>query len=405
MIDATAPLDSKNQNDKKMERHADIETKGNERIGRYLLAHPTLLVSCVSAMIAVASITINVATEIQISKVLYYWGFYDITSPVTNVLWTHKIAMSIIIFVLNEISCFAFSFTSRSFFSETEAWRKLKQLCKLRKRQLRKLKRNLTHINIAMCNLKKEGGSTTELEIELDDMNKLYDNLKADVEEAKQLPTNVIKIIALRWVALALLFVLTLGFLLSILLALNSLETLNVVSPFMASILFELSIFVTMSIIEYTQRAQFTAEDLREIEQSGEYANKRISEILEETIQKAKTKKKLFSTDFILSNRNIITFLMCYIGIIAMVMLFSISLGDESLDRKKDFNIWNGSGDTYAIVYSQGNTYYMDKAEIAGDTLTIITSEHRVITSEDISFETKHFSNIVPIAKSGIESK
>ena len=88
-----------------------------------------------------------------------------------------------------------------------------------------------------------------------------------------------------------------------------------------------------------------------------------------------------------------------------MVMLFSISLGDESLDRKKDFNIWNGSGDTYAIVYSQGNTYYMDKAEIAGDTLTIITSEHRVITSEDISFETKHFSNIVPIAKSGIESK
>ena len=143
-------------------------------------------------------------------------------------------------------------------------------------------------------------------------MNKLYDNLKADVEEAKQRPTNVIKIIALRWVALALLFVLTLGFLLSILLALNSLETLNVVNPFMASILFELSIFVMMSIIEYTRRAKFTAEELREIEQSSEYANKRISGILEETIQKAKTKKKLFSTDFILSNRNIITFLMCY---------------------------------------------------------------------------------------------
>lgn len=81
--------------------------------------------------------------------------------------------------------------------------------------------------------------------------------------------------------------------------------------------------------------------------------------------------------------------------IVAVIFLFmQIQNAQISCNQKKDFNITDIDGQSYAIVYNNGDEYILEKAKEEGQNLVIYTQDKRVIRNQDISYEYRSYDMI-----------
>lgn len=67
-----------------------------------------------------------------------------------------------------------------------------------------------------------------------------------------------------------------------------------------------------------------------------------------------------------------------------MIAFLGVSMLNLEVEEQTSFDIFTDAEKVYAIVYANNGVYYMDEAEINGDSISINTEKHRVFKSDDI---------------------
>lgn len=86
---------------------------------------------------------------------------------------------------------------------------------------------------------------------------------------------------------------------------------------------------------------------------------------------------------------------------IAFVMAFLVFIlsfaGTLSAEQKRCFPIYSDNSASYAIVYFSGSTVFMEEAVVQDGTITIDTTKQRIVTRDDLSYSFKVFEDVVII--------
>lgn len=94
------------------------------------------------------------------------------------------------------------------------------------------------------------------------------------------------------------------------------------------------------------------------------------------------------------TNNKLLALVVQYIVTIVVCVSLLASTGKNSAEQKKDFPIWRDGSTTYAVIYNNGTQIILEPIIIDGDCATIDTNTQRILTSDDITYETQSFENI-----------
>ena len=59
------------------------------------------------------------------------------------------------------------------------------------------------------------------------------------------------------------------------------------------------------------------------------------------------------------------------------------------------FEVFNLNGEAYVVVHHDNNTYFLEKADISDDVLTIYINHQRIVDSLDVAFTVKTFETVI----------
>ena len=106
------------------------------------------------------------------------------------------------------------------------------------------------------------------------------------------------------------------------------------------------------------------------------------------------------------TNRRIVVAILAMAFSLLYVFLFIPSNIDDITTKKSEFSVVNIDEQEYAIIYTSGNTYYLDMAEVnlEHNVISIDTSKQRIIVSNDMSYEVAKFKSVVKIPADGGEA-
>lgn len=86
------------------------------------------------------------------------------------------------------------------------------------------------------------------------------------------------------------------------------------------------------------------------------------------------------------------------IAFIVVFLIFVLSFaGILSAEQKRCFPIYSDNSASYAIVYFSGTTVFMEEAVVQDGTITIDTTKQRIVTNDDLSYSLKVFENVIII--------
>ena len=84
----------------------------------------------------------------------------------------------------------------------------------------------------------------------------------------------------------------------------------------------------------------------------------------------------------------------------SLVLLLSFA-GTLSAEQKRCFPLYSDNSASYAIVYFSGTTVFMEEAVVQDGTITIDTTKQRIVTKDDLSYSLKVFEEVVVIRNEG----
>lgn len=92
--------------------------------------------------------------------------------------------------------------------------------------------------------------------------------------------------------------------------------------------------------------------------------------------------------------------------VMTVVLLLTMAAGGTLVaENQNRFPIYTDEATSYAVVYTSGSTRYMEEAVIQNGTITIDTTKQRIITSDDISYNMEVFENVVVIRNDDKQEK
>lgn len=77
-----------------------------------------------------------------------------------------------------------------------------------------------------------------------------------------------------------------------------------------------------------------------------------------------------------------------------LVIIIAVG-GTLSAEKQQRFQIYCDGATSYAIVYTSDSTRFMEEAVISDKTITIDTSKQRIITSDDIAYTIQEFEEVI----------
>ena len=106
-------------------------------------------------------------------------------------------------------------------------------------------------------------------------------------------------------------------------------------------------------------------------------------------------KNNRFSLSFYLSNSRIKVLLRVYILSLSTIIFTFSMCTDLVIKDKREFLITEIDGNHYAIIFQDGNTYYLNEISIDDDNLYISTTAHLVKTMDTASYENRRFNHVI----------
>lgn len=377
----------------KEEKKASAESapKDNEyKIFDYFKKNTGLLVTCVTALVAIMSFILHFAVGRMNYAYLAYW---DIGSLHANTSNQSELDM-VVCALLYILSLFAI----HSFLGKTsDTYRYYNELLSIVKRSIK-----LTKETNKQSSKKLKGHEISYNLLSLEEKRTPdADEIKKRIEESKEFLKESTKGIsdlqkarrkALIWVAIQILI----SILLSYFVGSMFLLLLNVTVSVQEGIQQTRSIgfIILVDLITYFVPAYFATRNAGK-NLSNEEVLIRTAKLIEKDIPRFPIqdfkKKGIMS---ILTDQKI-KLAGVQSVVITVILLFILTVaGTIGANQQRSFPIYTEGSTTYAVVYTSGSTRFMEEATINDRSILIDTTKQRIITSDDISYDVEVFDEV-----------
>lgn len=342
----------------------------NAQIYHYFKSHPAALIACVSALVAITSYILNMVAETGIRKKLAYWGFSDASISVTTYS-INRMVIYVLFFIIGVAILSIMTAILKRYYSSTTVLRKSEALFKILLREKKNAKRKV-----------KKSKDKTEI---TDDM----EEVRAQRKEIKELRQELF--ITLLCVVFVMFFLSWVLLCVVLKLALDNNATQGII--YAVACFWALFLCLIPICTEYTMRCNYSKQELDGFRKDKMKMKTEFSALYNQA-RKAKSEQLFFlpKVNQLVTNRILLQCVIFYLASIVMVVLSGGFESDKVMESKTSFEIYEDNNTKYAIVYAIDNIYYMDRAELQDGTITIDTSKHRIMTTDDIEFEHMTFA-------------
>jgi hypothetical protein len=368
----------------KSTKYSDIQAKEKNKcsIFNYLKEHPAAIIASFSSVVAIITFLSQFLTYIASKNALTYWGFDSTYASFDNNSLLYCTIAAIVYVIIMSFAATWFLKTSDVYIERKKCYlictlfyKQLKRSFKNNEKQLKKL-RLRAHIN------RKE---IFEIEKSVRQTKQDIIELRKEIVKAKRKAHFFFLINVLPILTLTCVFAFILSFM---------------TTPQRDLLKNMLVIFCTHVLTYYLMFSFQKGTQLGKKRLAKDISGQTIRDVIKEN--QCEHEYPLFSL-FVkgdgISNSTFITQGLS-IALTFIVLVFTFAFGLTNTEKsKKDFQIMDIDGATYAVVYYDNNTYYLEKASIDQDTLTVFTSEQRIITTSDISFSVQTFDEVVKVDK------
>ena len=367
-----------------------IHVENQYKIFEYFKEHTGLLVTCVSALVAVMSFVLHFAVGRMNYAYLAYWDIGSLHANINNQNELYTVVCSLLYLLSLMLIHSLLSGTSDTF----RYYNKLLSIMRLSIEDSRKRKakfqskvKELSDQLEQLTPEEKQSESVIEAEKELERAKLILDESEDSSKELKSARNTLRRWVAIQ-LAVAVAFSYVIGFV--FLSLVNTTATIEGNLRSSRSII----IIILLDFAIYFLPAYFKSRCTGKKYENGEA----IEEILEliksevpsfpfESVVNSGMKSMLSDKKLKLASWQIIA--------VTVVLLFMMSAtGTMSAEQKRDFSIFEDELGSYAVVYTSGSTRFMEEVAISDGTIVIDTTKQRVITSDDISYHIEAFDNV-----------
>lgn len=379
---------------------ADLQKYEDEKeektsVSQYLKEHTSLLIAIVSAIVAITTFCMNACIYYINVRKLQFWGFSkeQLQSVSANQIY---ILAAVVLFIFYNI--LVYKSLHKAFLVYFEKVHKIKDLRKAlkiissekkkRKRINRKQRRE-----IRRQSKKTDGKNVTKnIYVELprikeqtEALKKTYDDYKPSIRSLRFF--SVIQLLP------TIIIFLVLG-VISFYILVFALDS----NPTTRFPLLPYAIIFTFLIMT----VQYLPERLGSISRNNKQAKKlaydqeKLRELMQDVVSEFETPpeypaSKLFNASWMRlpTNREISSFAVKYS--VVMLALSVILVAYSTLQSHSSFPIVDSPEGTFAVVYQNGKTYYMEEATISGNKIEINTNKQRIVEANDFSYEIIEF--------------
>lgn len=353
-------------------------TEKDYSIYNYFKAHPSFAMASFSAVVAVITFFAQVIAYTVNKNTLEYWEISTsyaslgneslLYSSITAIVYGLVFALSVMWFIK---TCDAYIDRKRYFFTV---------------RYLLKKQRNFEKVNNKAAKLLEKSKCENKTEL---------DKIKSDISKTNKEIKDMTKSVKARQFIAFLVFIENM---IPILL-------LSAVSAFIVSLLIEQKTELWLSVICVLLVQLITFIILYIMERKLMFKKKGIIKNAESLETKEALEKAKYKMDYPLKNlrsnnkgiRNSTFFVLAiyvFITCIVFVASFSYSVKDNEAKRKL-FEVVNLNDVYYVVVHHSKDTYFLEKANITDNELTVYVKHQRIINSSDISFTVRTFDKII----------
>lgn len=365
-------------------------TENQYKIFDYFKEHTGLLVTCVSALVAIMSFILHYAVGRMNYAYLAYWDIASLYANTNNQGELYMAMFSLLYMLVLMIIHGLLSKTSDAFRYYCELLVTVKLGVRFSKKLHREYKKELgVKSDEWRCLSPKERESDRGLSIKKQ-LDQGYENLGAALNAWKQIKAR-------RWrvrfkVLGQIVRVVVLSYLLGSLCLVFSNLTATIKDGFKLSwaviitIIIDLVIYFVPAYIK-AKRVSKKYKDEEVIHRMLEMADSKIPKFPIENISNWRLKSMI--SDRVIKSS---LFLVVYATVL---LLFTMSWsGTLNAEQKHRFSLCSGDSGSYAIVYISGSTVFMEEAKVQDDTIVIDTTKQRIVTKDDLSYDVKVFENV-----------
>ena len=368
-----------------------IEAKKKEddyTLYNYLIEHPTLLVSIISAFVIIITFIFNCVIYVSTCNYLKYWG---INVEFVNINTSNKIYLLAIMSVYYFVSCILQQFLMLSFEKYTfdmedvfiaKSWEiELKRLI-----QKNGICKSICKKFLKCCSAEKTQLDKLKIEIDMHSyqFNEALELLKDRKKNTKKKCKKKI------WPSLLIVMV--------ILVIIFCILFLTVISNINIPLALLVSGFGACAIISCSYFSNFWLHKRKRIKEIRRAIREKIEKSDYSIIFKGVKNdeyplKKLLNLQFreFFNNSGMATFVYMAVTLVFCMFLILYPVATKSTEDKKLFQIVYEDEAAYAIIYANDNFYYLEEVSEDGDVLTVYKSKQRVLKKDDISYMVKEF--------------
>lgn len=346
--------------------------KENYKLYKYLRDHPGLLVSGVSAITIALSFICNLAFRAYTNRYLSYWGIDPSVFTVEPINQINVIVVGCAMFYLGTIAMQWMAKVFEQYYKDAEGFLHFIYGNKLLKKQLKKAKRGM-----------KPHEASDEIHI---------------AEEITTESTKAIK--ATRWIYKRRLFsnaIVISGLVFVIVYGLIWLLGQNMKTWHVLLCVAAITV-ITVIITPYVMRGLPIKRKIK----------KRAKDTIKEPITEEEIKrffrsdKPKYPLDKLLSlevkdffNKSTIIVVVLYAFMIPFYIAILLMTANREMTVDKDEFLTTVKNDKeYVLIYKDGSNYYLEEAEMGKNQISINTEKVKIISSDDIEFETMIFEEV-----------
>lgn len=369
----------------------DGAVEGNQyKIIDYFKERTSLLVTCVSALVAIMSFVLHFAVSRMNYAYLAYWGIASLHANTNN---RNELDM-VLCALLYTLSLFLIHIflgkTSDVYRHYNQLLSMVKQSIKLTKKTNKQFSKKLSEcedqFNILSAT-EKDTAQKEEVKKRIEECKELLDKGKKGI---RKLIIGRIKLYS--WVVIQIMISIVLSYFFGSLFLLLLNITVSIQESIRLTRIIVFIIFVDLFI--YFVPSYFATRCI-EKNLTNEEVLAYTAELLSNDIpsfpirQFARNGLKSIFSDRIIK---IAAFMSL---VITTILLFALTIvGTLSAEQQRSFPIYKTDSASYAIVYTSGSTRFMEEATIKDGMILIDTTKQRIITTDDIAYTIEVFDSV-----------
>lgn len=364
--------------------------KNQYKIFDYFKDHTGLLVTCVSALVAIMSFVLRFAVSRMNYAYLEYWDIASLHANTDNqnelymvvcsMLYTLSIAL---IHGLLSRTSDTFRYYNKLLSTMHQATKESKKLVRRLQRKIRVLSRDFKRLPYAA----KRDPAAKEIQKKIEEYKEISEKGTNSIQALKEPRGKLRKRVAFRIAG-----TIILSYLIGTLFLALANTTGTLVESIRSSLIVAASIgsasliyFLPAYLATRCSRKQYQSENV--IEKIEELISSEIPDFPFEKIKRNGIKSMLSDKMLKAAGWLIIA--------VTVAMLFTMSVtGTVSAKQQRRFPIYTDGSTSYAIVYISDSAVFMEEATEKDGTLIIDTTKQRIVTSEDISYDMVVFDDV-----------